>query len=94
MSKLIAKNPTAKHNYTIIDTLETGIVLSGTEIKSIRNGKVNLKDSYAGIRNGELFIYNMHISPYEFGNIYNKDPSRDRKLLVNKNEINKLVRSN
>ncbi len=94
MSKLIAKNPAAKHNYTIIDTLETGIVLSGTEIKSIRSGKVNLKDSYAGIRNGELFIYNMHISPYEFGNIYNKDPLRDRKLLVNKNEINKLVRSN
>ena len=94
MSKLIAKNPIAKHNYTIIDTIETGIVLSGTEIKSIRNGKVNLKDSYAGIRNGELFIYNMHISPYEFGNIYNKDPLRDRKLLVNKNEINKLVRSN
>ena len=66
----------------------------GTEIKSIRNGKVNLKDSYAGFRNGELFIYNMHISPYEFGNIYNKDPLRDRKLLVNKREINKLVRSN
>ncbi len=91
MTKLIAKNPTAKHNYTIIDTLETGIVLSGTEIKSIRNGRVNLKDSYAGIRNGELFIYNMHISPYEFGNIYNKDPLRDRKLLVNRREINKLV---
>ena len=72
MSKLIAKNPTARHNYTIIDTLETGIVLSGTEIKSIRNGKVNLKDSYAGIRNGELFIYNLHISPYEFG----RSPSR------------------
>ena len=91
MSKIIANNPTAKHNYTILDTLETGIVLSGTEIKSIRNGKVNLKDSYAGIRNDELFIYNMHISPYEFGNIYNKDPLRDRKLLVNKREINKLV---
>ena len=91
MSKLIAKNPIAKHNYTIIDTIETGIVLSGTEIKSIRNGKVNLKDSYAGIRNGELFIYNLHISPYEFGNIYNKNPLRDRKLLVNRNEINKLV---
>ena len=91
MSKLIAKNPTAKHNYTIIDTIETGIVLFGTEIKSIRNGKVNLKDSYAGIRNNELFIYNMHISPYEFGNIYNKDPLRDRKLLVNKHELNKLV---
>ena len=91
MSKLIAKNPIAKHNYNIIDTIETGIVLSGTEIKSIRNGKVNLKDSYAGIRNGELFIYNLHISPYEFGNIYNKDPLRDRKLLLNKSEINKLV---
>ena len=91
MSKLIARNPTAKHNYNIIDTIETGIVLSGTEIKSIRNGRVNLKDSYAGIRNGELFIYNLHISPYEFGNIYNKDPLRDRKLLVNKHEFNKLV---
>ena len=93
MSKLIAKNPTAKHNYSIIDTLETGIVLSGTEIKSIRNGGVNLKDSYAGIKNGELFIYNMHISPYEFGNIYKKDPLRDRKLLINKHELNKLVRA-
>ncbi len=91
MSKLIARNPTAKHNYNIIDIIETGIVLSGTEIKSIRNGRVNLKDSYAGIRNGELFIYNLHISPYEFGNIYNKDPLRDRKLLVNKHEFNKLV---
>lgn len=90
MGKLIAKNPIAKHNYTIEDTMETGIVLSGTEIKSIRNGKVNLKDSYAGIKNGELYIYNLHISPYEFGNIYNKDPLRDRKLLVNKRELNKL----
>ena len=91
MNKLIAKNPTAKHNYTIEDNIEKGIVLSGTEIKSIRNGKVNLKDSYAGIKNGELYIYNLHISPYEFGNIYNKDPLRDRKLLVNRKEINKLV---
>ena len=91
MSKLIAKNPNAKHNYTILDTIETGIVLSGTEIKSIRNGKVNLKDSYAGFKNGELFVYNMHISSYEFGNIYNKDPIRDRKLLLNKHEINKLI---
>ena len=91
MSKIISKNPTARHNYTIDDTIETGIVLSGTEIKSIRNGKVNLKDSYAAIKNGELYIYNLHISPYEFGNIYNKDPLRDRKLLVNKREINKLV---
>lgn len=90
MNKLIAKNPTARHNYTIEDTIETGIVLSGTEIKSIRNGKVNLKDSYAGIKNGELFIYNLHISPYEFGNIYNKDPLRDRKLLVTRSQINRL----
>lgn len=90
MNKLIAKNPTARHNYTIEDTIETGIVLSGTEIKSIRKGKVNLKDSYAGIKNGELYIYNLHISPYEFGNIYNKDPLRDRKLLVTRSQINRL----
>lgn len=91
MRKLIAKNPTAKHNYTIIDTLETGIVLTGTEIKSIRAGKVNLKDSYATIKNGEVFVLSMHISPYEHGNIFNKDPLRDRKLLLNRREINKLV---
>ena len=64
MSSLIAKNPVARHNYTIEDTIEAGIVLTGTEIKSIRNGKVNLKDSYANIKNGEAFIYRMHISPY------------------------------
>ena len=91
MGKLIAKNPTAKHNYTIVDTLESGIVLTGTEIKSIRAGKVNLKDSYANIKNGEAFIYGMHISPYEHGNIYNKDPLRTRKLLLTKKEINKLT---
>lgn len=91
MSKIISKNPTARHNYTIDDTIEAGIVLSGTEIKSIRNGKANLKDSYAAIKNGEIYIYNFHISPYEFGNIYNKDPLRDRKLLLNRREINKLV---
>lgn len=87
---IIAKNPTARHNYTIIDTIEAGIVLTGTEIKSIRNGKANLKDSYAGIKNGEVFIYSMHISPYEHGNIFNKNPLRDRKLLLNKREIFKL----
>ncbi len=91
MNKIIAKNPVARHNYEIEDTIETGIVLSGTEIKSIRNGKVNLKESYAGIRNGEVYIYSMHISPYEHGNIYNKDPLRDRKLLLTKREINKLI---
>ena len=91
MNKIIAKNPVARHNYTIIDTLEAGIVLSGTEIKSIRSGKVNLKDSYSTIKNGEAFVFSMHISPYEHGNIFNKDPMRDRKLLLNKREINKLI---
>ena len=89
--KLIAKNPVAKHNYEIIDQIEAGIVLSGTEIKSIRNGKVNLKDSYAYIQKRECFIEGMHISPYEHGNIYNKDPMRTRKLLLNKREILKLM---
>ena len=91
MEKLIAKNPVAYHNYTINDTLEAGIVLTGTEIKSIRAGKVNLKDSYVNIKNSEAFIYGMHISPYEHGNIFNKDPLRTRKLLLNKKEINKLL---
>lgn len=88
--KIIAKNPTAYHNYNIENKIEAGIVLYGTEIKSIRSGKVNLKDSYAQIKNGECFICGMHISPYEHGNIFNKDPLRDRKLLLNKSEINKL----
>ena len=91
MEKLIAKNPVAYHNYTISDKLEAGIVLTGTEIKSIRAGKVNLKDSYVNIKNGEAYIYGMHISPYEHGNIFNKDPLRTRKLLLNKREINKLT---
>lgn len=91
MTKLISKNPTAYHNYFIEDTLETGIVLSGTEIKSIRAGKVNLKDSYAILKQGEIYLCGLHISPYDHGNIYNKDPLRDRKLLLNKKEINKLV---
>ena len=91
MGKLIAKNPTARHNYTIENTLETGIVLTGTEIKSIRAGKVNLKDSYAILKNGEVFVLGMHISPYEHGNIFNKDPLRSRKLLLSKREINKLI---
>ena len=89
--KTIAKNPNAYHNYEIIEKIECGIVLYGTEIKSIRKGKVNLKDSFAKIYNGECFVIGMHISPYEFGNIYNKDPLRDKKLLLNKSEINKLI---
>ena len=91
MSSLIAKNPTARHNYTIDSTLEAGLVLSGTEIKSIRTGKVNLKDTYAIIKNGEVYVLGMHISPYEHGNIFNKDPLRNRKLLLNKREINRLI---
>ena len=91
MEKLIAKNPVAYHNYTINDKLEAGIVLTGTEIKSIRVGKVNLKDSYVTIKNGEAFIFGMHISPYEHGNIFNKDPLRTRNLLLKRKEINKLL---
>lgn len=90
-NKIIAKNPVAYHNYSIEDTMEAGIVLTGTEIKSIRKGSANLKDSYANIKNGEVYIYGLHISPYEQGNIFNKDPLRDRKLLLNKREINKLL---
>ena len=91
MSTLIAKNPTAHNNYTIENTLELGIVLSGTEIKSIRQGKVNLKDCYAIIKDAEAYVLGMHISPYEQGNIFNKDPLRNRKLLLNKREINRLI---
>ena len=90
MDKLIAKNPTAHHNYTITEKYEAGIVLTGTEIKSIRSGKVNIKDTYVTIKNGEVWVLGMHISPYEHGNIFNKDPLRDRKLLLNRREINKL----
>ena len=89
-TKLISKNPTAYHNYDITDTIEAGIILSGTEIKSIRNGKINIKDTYVNIKNGEAFIYGMHISPYEFGNRFNLDPLRTRKLLLNRREIDKL----
>ena len=89
-TKLIAKNPVAYHNFNIEDKFEAGIVLTGTEIKSIRAGKVNLKDSYAGFKDGECYIFSMHISPYEHGNIFNKAPLRDRKLLLTKRELNKL----
>ena len=90
-TKLIAKNAKAYHDYFIEDTLEVGIVLSGTEVKSVRCGNVNLKDCYSDIKNGEVFVRGMHISPYEKGNIFNKDPLRDRKLLLHKREINKLT---
>lgn len=89
--KNIAQNKKARHDYFIEETYEAGIELFGTEVKSIRQGKVNLKDSYAGIHQGEVYVYNMHISPYEKGNIFNKDPMRTRKLLLNRYEINKLI---
>ena len=88
---IIASNPKARHDYFIDDTIECGIELVGTEVKSVRLGKVNMKDSYALIKNGELFVLGMHISPYEHGNIFNKNPLRDRKLLLTKREIFKLV---
>lgn len=88
---IIVSNPKARHDYFIDNTLECGIELIGTEVKSIRDGKVNLKDSYAQIKNNELYIYSMHISPYEKGNIFNKDPLRPRKLLIHKHEIQKLI---
>lgn len=89
-TKQIAANRKAFHDYFIEDKLEAGIELAGTEVKSIRLGSVNLKDSFCGVKDGELFLYGMHISPYEKGNIFNKDPRRTRKLLVHKREIWKL----
>ena len=90
-TKTIAENRGVRHEYFIIESYEAGIELFGTEVKSIRNGGVNLKDSWISIENGEAFIRNMHISPYEKGNIFNKDPYRTRKLLMHKKEINKLL---
>lgn len=89
--KVIAQNKKARHDYFIEQSMEAGIVLSGTEVKSIRQGKVNLKDCYAIIESGEVILSGMHISPYEQGNIFNKDPLRNRKLLLHKSEINRLV---
>jgi SsrA-binding protein len=89
--KIVAKNRKARHDFTIEDTYEVGLVLSGTEVKSIRGGKVSLKESFADIYNGEIFVYQMHIDPYEQGNIYNKDPLRIRKLLMHKQQIRKLI---
>ena len=88
--KLIANNKKAFHDYFIEDTWEAGIALVGTEVKSLRMGKCSLKESFIQIHKGEVFIYNMHISPYEKGNIFNKDPMRIRKLLLHRHEINKI----
>lgn len=88
--KLVANNKKAFFDYFIEDKFEAGISLVGTEVKSIRMGKVSIKESYIKIENGEVFIYNMHVSPYEKGNIFNREPLRTRKLLLHKAEINKL----
>lgn len=88
--KTVAQNRKARHDYFIVDSFETGIVLAGTEIKSIRDGHANLKDGFARIDNGELWLYNVHISPYDKGSYYNKEPLRPRKLLVHKSELRKL----
>ncbi len=90
-TKLIAPNKKARHDYFVMEAYEAGIELFGTEVKSIRRGQVNLKDSYCYVDKGELFVSGMHISPYEQGNIFNKDPMRIRKLLMHKKEINKLL---
>lgn len=89
-NRTLAENRKARHDFFIEEVYEAGIELIGTEVKSIRMGKVNLKESYAEIKNGEMFIVGMHISPYEMGNIFNRDPLRDRKLLLHKEEILKL----
>lgn len=89
--KVVARNRKARHDYAIEETYEAGIVLTGTEIKSVRAGKANLQDSYARIKDGEVFLLNLHISPFEQGNRFNPDPTRTRKLLLHKDEIRKLI---
>ena len=89
-SRLIAQNKKAYHDYFIEETYQAGIALAGTEVKSLRLGKCSLKESFLRIENGSAFIYNMHISPYEQGNIFNKEPLRTRRLLLHKHEINKI----
>lgn len=88
--KPLAQNRKARHDYEIIDTYEAGMVLKGTEIKSIRDGKINIQDGYISIYGGEAWLKNAHISPYDFGNLFNHDPLRDRKLLLKKREIEKI----
>ena len=89
-TRALAQNRKATHDYFIEDRYECGIELCGTEVKSIRAGKVNLKDCYARVKNGEVWVYGMHVSPYEQGNIFNRDPFRTRRLLLHKSEIRKL----
>jgi SsrA-binding protein len=89
--KIIARNKRARHDYQIIDTWEAGIVLTGTEVKSLREGKANLTDSYGILNDGEVFLLNLHIPPYEQGNRFNHEPTRTRKLLMHRKEIRKLI---
>jgi SsrA-binding protein len=89
--RVLAENRKARHDYFIEETYEAGIELFGTEVKSVKLGKANLKDSYAEVVDGEIFVYNMHISPYEKGNIFNRDPLRPKKLLMHKSEIRRLA---
>ena len=88
--KVVAQDKKARHDYTIVDTIEAGLVLTGTEIKSVRAARINLKDGYAQIKKGEAWLVNVHIAPYEEGNIWNQDPTRTRKLLLHKKQIAKL----
>jgi SsrA-binding protein len=88
--KVIAQNRKARHEYEVLDTYEAGIALVGTEVKSLRLGKAQMQDSYALIENGELFLHNFHISPYDLGNVHNHEPNRIRKLLMHKRELRKL----
>jgi len=90
-NKVVARNRKARHEYHIEETYEAGIVLQGTEVKSIRQGRVNLKDSFAIVESGELLLYNMHIAPYSHGNRYNHEPERPRKLLMHKKEIRRFI---
>lgn len=87
----VARNPKATHDYHILETWEAGLVLTGTEVKSLRNGKASIKEAYARLRNGEVFVDGLHITPYEQGNRYNHDPVRTRKLLLHRREIEKLI---
>ena len=89
--KLVANNKKAYHDYFVEEKVEAGLVLHGTEVKSLRMGKCSIKESFIRIENGEVFVYGMHISPYEKGNIFNKDPLRIKKLLLHKSEINKMT---
>ncbi len=91
MVKIITKNKKAYHDFFILETFEAGIVLKGTEVKSVKQGKINLKDSYAKVKNGEIFLFNAHISQYKHGNLFNHEPTRTRKLLLHKKEIDRIT---